>query len=122
LKRFKGFGGGGGPAGCAAGPEDDCVLDEVVLSSLFFLAAVSFLCFLKGLIFLKTSSVVEVEAVLLEVVMAGFVQMHVQKHIVMPGIMEQLTGISALPDNLFFLWRSQSCLLILRWLFAYLKL
>jgi hypothetical protein len=57
LKRFKGFGGGGGPAGCADGPDGAGVaVVGLALSSLFLLAAVSFLCFLKGLIFLKTSS------------------------------------------------------------------
>jgi len=48
LKRSKGFGGGGGPP--AGGPAGCTFLD---VSTVFL--AVSFLCFLKGLIFLKSS-------------------------------------------------------------------
>ena len=53
LNRFKGFGGGGGPPG--GGATCDAVgLFLVVSGALLF--AVSFLCFLNGLIFLKSSS------------------------------------------------------------------
>jgi hypothetical protein len=53
LNRFNGFGGGGGPPG--GGATCDAVgLLLVVSDALLF--EVSFLCFLKGFIFLKISS------------------------------------------------------------------
>lgn len=53
LNSFNGFGGGGGPPG--GGRACDAVGLFLAVSCVLFLA-VSFLCFLNGFIFLKSSS------------------------------------------------------------------